>query len=193
MIIAGIVLIIVGTVSIVYGVLQNDSIEVQLESIWESGTKDPGNLWIIIGAAIAILGIVLLIVGLTKRNRTDRAISTKACKKCGIQLANNSSFCPRCGTPINEKTIEKPVRTCPKCKAEQEKGAAFCRLCGTSLTEPKTVPETKSVSTSASIEVSASWSGPAKDKGDRNAICPHCGARQSSGNTNCKYCGTPMR
>ena len=179
MIAAGIVLMIAGVASIIYGVAQNDSMEAQFESIFNSGTKDPGNMWIIIGAVAAILGLVMLIAGLTKQKSADKGTSPKAYRECG--------------TPANKETIVKPVRTCPKCKAEQEEDAAFCRLCGTSLTESKTVPEARSAATPVSTPVSSSWSGSAKDKGDRNAICPHCGARQSSGNTNCKYCGTPMQ
>ena len=49
-----------GIGSIIYGCVINDSIEAQLESIWNNGTTDPGTPWIIIGVVTAVVGAIML-------------------------------------------------------------------------------------------------------------------------------------
>lgn len=51
----------------------------------------------------------------------------KLCSKCGNELSEDAVFCQKCGTPVEQKNL------CSKCGAELYKGAAFCRSCGASV------------------------------------------------------------
>lgn len=66
MFILGIILAIAGAGSLIYGILQNNSVEAQLSSLFSSGSVDPGTLWIIVGVIAAVIGIVLLVAGKKK-------------------------------------------------------------------------------------------------------------------------------
>jgi len=189
MIIAGIIMIVVGAVSLIYGIIQNNSLEARLEAFFSSGTTDPGTVWIVVGAIVAVVGVILLIVGLMKRKKTSEPAVGKVCAKCNAKLTRDAAFCPHCGAPTT--VAPDPVRpvVCPKCGVRLEKNAKFCFSCGCSLWEREVTPKPTPVPKPHPAPVPTS----AKDKGDRKAICPHCGARQSTENTNCKYCGTPMR
>ena len=46
----------------------NNSIEAQLSSLFNSGSANPGNIWLYCGIAIAVVGAILLVLGLTKKN-----------------------------------------------------------------------------------------------------------------------------
>lgn len=72
MIIVGIILILAGGASAVYGVTQNNSWEAQLSSLFNSGSSDPGTMWIIIGAIAFVVGLVLLIAGISKTQKNNK-------------------------------------------------------------------------------------------------------------------------
>jgi hypothetical protein len=63
MFILGIILALLGAGSLVFGFIQNNSLEAQFTSFISSGSVDPGTLWIIIGAVAAVLGIILIVIG----------------------------------------------------------------------------------------------------------------------------------
>lgn len=69
MTILGIILIIAGAGSMIYGYTMNNSLERQLEAIFSSGTSNPGTTWIIVGAVLAVLGVIALIAGMSKNRR----------------------------------------------------------------------------------------------------------------------------
>lgn len=71
MIIVGVLLILAGGASAVYGVTQNNSWEAQLSSLFSSGSSDPGTMWIIIGGIAVVVGLVLLIAGITKTRKNN--------------------------------------------------------------------------------------------------------------------------
>ena len=50
-----------GVFSVIHGNNLNNSVEAQWESYWNDGMTDPGTAWIIIGAALGIVGIIMLI------------------------------------------------------------------------------------------------------------------------------------
>lgn len=56
-----------GIGGVVYGVIQNNSLESQFMSIISNGQTNPGTIWIIIGGAAAVVGLVLLILGSRKK------------------------------------------------------------------------------------------------------------------------------
>ena len=57
-----------GVVSIIVGSNMNNSIASQLESIFSGGGANPGTPWIVIGVVVGVVGLVLLIAGLVKKN-----------------------------------------------------------------------------------------------------------------------------
>lgn len=69
MIIGGIILLIAGIASAVYGNSLNNDISSQLKSVFSSGQANPGNVWLYLGIAVAVVGLVLLIAGLVKANK----------------------------------------------------------------------------------------------------------------------------
>lgn len=67
MLIAAIIMLIAGVGCAIYGFIQNNSVEAQLESLLSNGSTDPGTTWIIIGAVVAVIGIVLLVLNSRKK------------------------------------------------------------------------------------------------------------------------------
>lgn len=67
MVIIGIILMVAGAISAIYGVTQNSSLEAQLVSFLSSGSVNPGTPWIVIGVIALLVGLVLLIMGLRKK------------------------------------------------------------------------------------------------------------------------------
>lgn len=67
LVIIGIILIVLGAGGSIYGIIQNNSIEAQMKSLFENGSIDPGTVFIVGGAVIAVIGIVVLIKGLSRK------------------------------------------------------------------------------------------------------------------------------
>ena len=63
----GIIALIAGIASTLYGNAQNNSIEAQFESFLSSGTTNPGNTFVYVGIVLAIVGIVLIIASFMKK------------------------------------------------------------------------------------------------------------------------------
>ena len=59
----------IGVALAVMGNAQNNDMEAQLESIFSNGTSNPGDTFLYIGIAVAVVGLILLIVGLTKNKK----------------------------------------------------------------------------------------------------------------------------
>ncbi len=49
------------------------------------------------------------------------------CRKCGFEIQDGGSFCPRCGTRVTE--------VCPRCGCELQEGQRFCPRCGAETPE----------------------------------------------------------
>ena len=69
MFIFGILALIAGIAAAGYGIMQNNSIEAQFESIMKNGSTDPGNMFIIIGVIAAVVGLIFIIVAQSKKNQ----------------------------------------------------------------------------------------------------------------------------
>ncbi len=67
MIVFGILLILAGAGGVIYGVMQNNDGMAQLSSLLQSGSLNPGTIFIIAGAAVALIGLILTIVGATRK------------------------------------------------------------------------------------------------------------------------------
>ena len=67
LVVIGIILIVLGAGGSIYGIIQNNSIDAQMKSLFENGSIDPGTVFIVGGAVIAVIGIVVLIKGLSRK------------------------------------------------------------------------------------------------------------------------------
>ncbi len=69
MLVIGILLVLAGAGSTIFGIVQNNDLERQMESIFESGTANPGTVWIVVGAVALVVGIILLVVNFKKTKK----------------------------------------------------------------------------------------------------------------------------
>lgn len=72
MLVLSVILMLAGCASLAYGIIQNNDVEKQLESLFEKGSVNPGNVWIAIGAIALVIGIVLLIFHFVKRQKNAK-------------------------------------------------------------------------------------------------------------------------
>lgn len=89
------------------------------------------------------------------------------CLKCGIENPEDSKFCIKCGTKLNntQDTTKEDTVACSKCGVLNDKSDNFCTNCGEALKENLT------------------------NKTNNPIICPYCGSKLDSGVSKCKYCG----
>lgn len=66
--ILGAILLVLGVACAGYGYLQNNSIEAQLSSLLSTGTANPGTIYIIIGAVVAVVGALVCGWSIYKRH-----------------------------------------------------------------------------------------------------------------------------
>ena len=66
--ILGAILLVLGVACAGYGYLQNNSIEAQLSSLLSTGTTNPGTIYIVIGAVVAVVGALVCGWSLYKRH-----------------------------------------------------------------------------------------------------------------------------
>jgi len=69
--IIGVLLMIAGLISTIYGYQMNNSVEAQLNAIFSSGQTNPGMPFIIAGIAALVIGAILLVMGYTKKGKGD--------------------------------------------------------------------------------------------------------------------------
>lgn len=110
------ILIILGIISTVYGFHLNNDWEAQLEYLFNSGKSDPGTTWIVIGIIALVIGIVLLVTSLAKRQ--NAASENKSKKTVSVSDLSRPQF------------VKK---RCPHCAASNYSDAAFCSVCGKEL------------------------------------------------------------
>ena len=168
MTIAGAILIALGIGSTIYGFYLNNSMEAQLNSLFNSGNVDPGTVWIVVGIIALVIGIVLLFLGISKKTPSDlfegTALRTSfkrenTCPHCGKKLDGSPVFCPSCG----ERTADlKPLKetVCPYCESILTPGSSFCPACGKRIdTEYKPVHPAPAPSPRTSVPADSTTSG----------------------------------
>ena len=111
MIIIGVIMLIAGISSYIYGNQMNNSIEMQVKSLLNSGTTNPGSIFVTVGIVVAVIGVILIVVGCIKKykgnngkehNANGSIKKTKStCSCCGAVLTDEAVFCSKCG---NRKT-----------------------------------------------------------------------------------------
>ncbi|MBQ1377734.1 MAG: zinc-ribbon domain-containing protein, partial [Lachnospiraceae bacterium] len=150
MFVFSIILIVIGIAAVIYGFMLNNSFEAQFSYFFDTGSVDPGTVWIIGGVIALVLGIVLLAVSMSKKKKeTSAAVVTdsteagirKKCPHCGAVIDSDAVFCSVCGKDVRVKEEapvyrepEKPEVICPNCGKHVEKGARFCSACGYDFT-----------------------------------------------------------
>ena len=60
MIVLGIILICAGAASYIYGEQLNNNIGMQLESLFNIGSTDPGSIYVTIGIVVAVICVIFL-------------------------------------------------------------------------------------------------------------------------------------
>lgn len=70
--IIGLILLHGGYIALIVGIMQNRSLEAQFWAIVQTGVNNPGNIWIIAGAAAVLLGTIILIVSAVKTAKKNK-------------------------------------------------------------------------------------------------------------------------
>ena len=65
----GVIMLIGGIISAVFGNMQNNSLESQFNSFMSSGKVNPGDTFLYIGIAVAVIGLIFLIIGAVKKKK----------------------------------------------------------------------------------------------------------------------------
>lgn len=69
MIILGIILILAGAASYLYGNALNRDIEAQLTALFSTGSLNSGNPFIYAGIAIFVIGLLIMIIGIVRKQK----------------------------------------------------------------------------------------------------------------------------
>ncbi len=69
MVVLGVIALIGGIISAVFGNMQNNDLEAQFNSFFNNGSANPGDVFIYIGIAAAVIGVLLIIIGAVKKKR----------------------------------------------------------------------------------------------------------------------------
>jgi uncharacterized membrane protein YidH (DUF202 family) len=135
----GIALCGIGICMYIYGNQMNNDIELQMESLFGSGSVNPGSNYMTIGIVIAVIGLLLVVIGVYKyfsvnKNSPDRPNylkeSTWLCV-CGTSNPISATFCASCGRRKGAITsdVQDSGWTC-FCGASNHDANKFCESCG---------------------------------------------------------------
>ena len=120
-------------------------VEYRVKTFFESGEIADGESLYIVAAFFAIVGLIFLIVGLSRNNSSENehpqmvvppvvvpqvVIPENRCSNCNSPISTSSKFCGVCGTKQNEEN----VKTCPHCGLALEPDSIFCTGCGKDAT-----------------------------------------------------------
>lgn len=92
-----------GSISTIIGIIVTLCGVVQYsEKHLTSGSSDfyPTVFIIVLGLILAVMGIVFLVVGFSKKSQNNNYHNSKSCPKCGNILYNNEEFCSKCGNDL---------------------------------------------------------------------------------------------
>lgn len=138
----------------------------------------------------------------------ESSAGERRCRECGAVLAQDTRYCPECGTAASD--------ACPSCGEQLHPGERFCRYCGTQVTafaggepfssqSPSTPPGNgQPTGNQAPEPVSSTPPEPdLRDAGRPGAssyrppdpggfTCPRCGERATAEDVFCNSCGLPF-
>jgi len=106
MVFLGIILTVSGIGSIIYGVNQNNSLEAQFNSVFGSGSTDPGTIFIILGVIGVMAGLIIMYVGYKKDATTPVSGNTKKCPFCANVIKHEAIVCQFCGREVPVPKVE---------------------------------------------------------------------------------------
>ncbi len=102
------------------------------------------------------------------------------CSKCGEQLADDSKFCPNCGTPVGTSTsgipsqrkqvFEGEIRKCPNCGELLKSFEVICPVCGYELRGVKASTSVQKLSEQIAKVEQSRPDSPQKPKGLKGAF-----------------------
>ncbi len=147
MIVLGIIFMIGGAISFIYGSSMNNSYEAQWNSFFNSGTKDPGSMFTLIGAFAVILGVIFVVIGIViynnkkgkyvKNNGYMNQFENKNNNRINqlIELKNKGLITEgEFNQKLQSLTNYVPAQTknsfCTSCGAEIRESDLFCPRCG---------------------------------------------------------------
>ncbi len=141
MIIIGIILIVLGGASWVYGSSVNNDMDIQLESFFNNGNTGTGDNFVIIGIILLVIGFILVIAGIAKylmsqnKNNTDsRAKTLDDLRAKGLisQEDYNARVTTRSQVDTTEKNyVKSNFKYCKHCGMKLDGDSLFCPKCGT--------------------------------------------------------------
>lgn len=153
-IISGAICSLVGVICLIGGIINNNSLESQLSSMFNSKAVKPGTIFIIIGSVLLAIGVIILIVGiyqftqnkpfnsmqtintpfdydlaLSRANelREKGLISEEEYNAKLIQLKKRVNYKGQCATKESES------KYCTHCGAILPLNCKFCKNCGMEL------------------------------------------------------------
>lgn len=93
-------------------------------------------------------------------SKKDSVNSATKCSNCGVELKDDDTFCPSCGTKVETKNDDE--LKCENCGSPIPENTLFCSICGTKVENTKVV---------------------------KTIACPNCGNQVEEGTTFCQECG----
>jgi len=113
MIVLGVIMLVAGIASYVYGNQMNNSIEMQVKSLLSSGTTNPGSIFVTVGIVVAVVGVILIVVGCIKKFKGNNnngqvpngpiKMQKSSCPHCGAEMMDGAVFCSKCGKRKDEQ------------------------------------------------------------------------------------------
>lgn len=146
MIIIGIILMVCGAGALLWANNMQNSFEYKWYEMFGSSDYEYVDVIFYIGIFILIIGFILLIVGCSRRisqyDKSNHTVNSDIhstadtnpfandfiCKKCGVKINENVSFCPNCGSK-NDSDIAKK-KFCGNCGSQVKDDDLFCANCG---------------------------------------------------------------
>lgn len=150
MIVLGIILMIGGIASYLWANNMQNSFEYKWYEVWGSSDYEYVDVILYIGIFSFVIGVILLIVGCTKRiskpdksnyinsvnlnsdiySNEDKKFVSKnvTCGQCGASIDKNVLFCPYCGCENKSKSVQN--KFCGNCGAQSKENENFCSNCG---------------------------------------------------------------
>jgi len=148
MVFFGFLLIVAGAGSLIYGVNQNNSLTAQFQSLYSSGTANPGTIYIIIGAIGAIIGLIMIIAGLLSKSEEEkqngRRIDLNLKLSTDENINNYRNITSNRNQLINDNVMDNlDEKKCPFCAELIKREAIVCRFCGNNIENNniKSIPE----------------------------------------------------
>lgn len=153
-IICGAICSLVGVICLIGGIINNNSLESQLSSMFNSKAVKPGTIFIIIGSILLAIGVIILIIGIyqftqNKSFNSIQTINTPFDYDLALSRANElrekglisdeeyNSKLVQLKKRVNYKsqyaTKESESKYCSHCGAELSLNCKFCKNCGMEL------------------------------------------------------------